>query len=83
MLPVFVYDTMKLSNRIAGPVVRLRSTMDQIRKGENTASLQFRDGDYWQEMADEFNEMVHELKRHERSLMERAEANASHEATAV
>lgn len=83
LLPVFVCDTLKLSNRIAGPIVRLRSTMTKIRNGEETEKVKFRDGDYWQEMAGEFNEMVHELKRHERSLLEHAASDESQLESAV
>ena len=74
MLPIFVYDTVKLSNRIAGPVSRLRSTMNSIKRGEDTAELKFRNIDFWQDMAVEFNEMVSELKKRERAMQAAVES---------
>jgi hypothetical protein len=81
MLPIFVYDTIKLSNRIAGPVYRLRSTMMSIKRGEETPELKFRSVDFWQEMAVEFNEMVTELKKREQILAEQHEADSPAELT--
>ena len=57
--------------------------MSLIRRGEDTPELTFRKADYWQEMADEFNDTVHELKRHERVLIERANAQESNESIPV
>jgi hypothetical protein len=55
LLPVVVYDFLKLSNRLAGPVFRLRKAMRALAAGEHVEPLRFRDGDFWREFADEFN----------------------------
>lgn len=70
LLPVFVYDTIKLSNRITGPIYRLRKTMRSIQTGQETPDLKFRDADFWQGMATEFNEMVAELRKTEQQLQD-------------
>lgn len=54
-LPVVVYDFLRVSNRLVGPVVRLRKAMRALAAGEHVEPLRFRDGDFWQEFADEFN----------------------------
>ena len=34
MLPIFIWDTIKLTNRIVGPMCRVRSTLRRINDGE-------------------------------------------------
>jgi hypothetical protein len=58
LLPVFLYDTVKLSNRFAGPVLRLRRAMTGIANGEPAERLNFRDNDFWRGMADDYNVLV-------------------------
>jgi hypothetical protein len=61
MLPVFVLDTIKLSHRFAGPIYRLRQTIRQIAQGDPPPRLKFRDFDFWQGLAKDFNRMVDRL----------------------
>lgn len=58
LLPVFVYDAIKLSNRFAGPVLRLRRVMNEIADGKPAERLAFRDNDFWLGMAKDFNSLV-------------------------
>ncbi len=62
MTPVIICDTIKLSNRFAGPVYRLRDTIRRINAGENPPPVHFREDDFWREMADEFNAMTLQLR---------------------
>ena len=62
MTPVIICDTIKLSNRFAGPVYRLRDTIRRINAGENPPPVHFREDDFWREMADEFNAMTLQLQ---------------------
>ena len=61
MLPVFVVDTVKLSHRFAGPIYRLRQTVKGLANGEDFRPLKFRDFDFWQGLALDFNKMVARL----------------------
>jgi len=63
MLPVFVLDTIKLSNRFAGPIYRLQQCMRQIAAGEPPKPLKFRENDFWQGLAETFNRMVDRLSQ--------------------
>lgn len=54
-LPTFVYDTLKMSNRFAGPISRLKSSLKMLAEGETVQPLKFREGDYWRELSDDFN----------------------------
>lgn len=61
MLPVFIVDTIKLSHRFAGPIHRLRSTIQSLAAGEKFTPMKFRDFDFWQDLAEDFNRMVEQL----------------------
>lgn len=58
LLPVFLYDTVKLSNRFAGPVLRLRRAMTAVAEGKPAERLNFRDNDFWRGMATDFNTLI-------------------------
>lgn len=62
LLPVVAYDMVQMSNRVAGPIVRLRGAMRQLAEGRPVAPLRFRENDFWREMADEFNAIAAQLQ---------------------
>lgn len=55
LAPLFVRDALRISNRLAGPMVRLRSSLRTLASGETCPPLVFRENDYWLESATEFN----------------------------
>ncbi|MFK7737249.1 MAG: hypothetical protein AB8B50_14535 [Pirellulaceae bacterium] len=65
IIPAFIYDSMKLSNRFAGPMVRLKDSISRLADGEPTPELNFRDGDFWKDVSTEFNRMVEKVKPQE------------------
>ena len=71
MLPVFLRDTLKLSNRFAGPMYRLRTSLKDVCDNGTTRPIKFRTGDFWQEVAGDFNTVIaqmDELRRENESL---------------
>ena len=62
LLPVFVVDTIKLSNRFAGPVYSLRRAMREIVQGKPPRKLKFRRHDFWHELAEDYNAMLLKLE---------------------
>jgi hypothetical protein len=58
LLPIIVLDSMRMSNRFAGPLVRLRRAMRRLAEGETVQPINFRDDDFWSEFAEEFNRML-------------------------
>lgn len=62
LMPIFLRDTMKLSNRFAGPMYRLRTALKSIADGAMPAPIKFRDGDFWLEAADDFNAVRDEIE---------------------
>ena len=68
LLPLAVFDVLRLSNRFVGPFFRLRGAMRQLARGERVDPIFFRRGDFWQEFADEFNAVAARLEAAERAL---------------
>ncbi len=64
LIPAFVWDTLKLSHRFAGPITRLRNALKDLTEGRAVAPLKFRENDFWQEIAANFNEAMR-LRRDE------------------
>jgi hypothetical protein len=58
LLPAFIYDSLKLSNRFAGPIIRFRKTMLTITETGTPRHLKFRKGDFWHDLANDFNDML-------------------------
>lgn len=66
LTPVVAYDLLRVTNRFAGPMFRLRREMRRLIDGESKYPLNFREDDYWGEMAVIFNQIrdeLHELRR--------------------
>ena len=58
LLPAFVLDTIRLSNRFAGPICRLRNALKNAAEGQPHQPLKFRGTDFWQGLADDYNAMM-------------------------
>ena len=54
ILPIIMFDCLKLTNRFAGPIFRLRRDLNNLAQGRTTYQANFRDSDYWHEIADSF-----------------------------
>ena len=63
LLPMVVVDIIRLSNRFAGPLVRLRRAMRALAQGEQVRPIHFRENDFWQEFADEFNAIAARMQQ--------------------
>ncbi len=63
VLPTFVYDTVKLSHRFAGPVVRLKDSLKKLADGQAVAPLNFRENDFWRELAEDFNRAADRVRQ--------------------
>lgn len=63
MLPLVLFDALRFSNRFAGPMHRLRREVKRLADGASYAPIDFRKGDYWYDLAQEFNRLAEQLKR--------------------
>jgi hypothetical protein len=61
LLPVFVMDAIKLSHRFAGPIFNLRRAIRKVAEGETPRKLKFRQGDFWHDLANDYNAMLSKL----------------------
>ncbi len=60
--PIFMYDVCLLTHRFAGPMVRLRRGMCELADGREVEHLHFRDRDFCQPLATEFNRVVDRIR---------------------
>ena len=72
LLPVVIYDSLRLSNRIAGPTFRLQGALRELASGESFPSLKFRRRDFWHDLAEDLNTLSLRLERMERTQREHA-----------
>jgi hypothetical protein len=70
LVPLIVIDCVRMSNRFAGPLYRLRRCMRDLGAGLPVPPIHFRDGDFWIEVADEFNAVSAKFQRLEEELAE-------------
>lgn len=63
LMPIVMFDLVRLSNRFTGPLFRMRGSMRQLARGERVQPLQFREGDFWHDVAEEFNAMADYVQR--------------------
>lgn len=61
LLPAMAFDMVRLTHRMVGPLVRLRSAMRGVAQGERISPLHFREDDFWRDCADEFNAILDRL----------------------
>jgi hypothetical protein len=77
LTPIMAFDFIRLSNRFAGPLVRLRRTMRDLGQGESVEPVVLRRSDFWREFADEFNAVITRVRQLESELAAlRSEATA-------
>lgn len=73
ILPGIVWDVIRLSHRFAGPMIRFRRAMRDLADGKPVAPLKFRDGDFWSDLASDFNDLAERVQ----SRAENCDASAS------
>ena len=63
LLPLAIYDVVRLSNMFAGPVYRLRKHFAALRNDIACAPFTTREDDYWRDLAAPINDMQAEILR--------------------
>jgi len=62
MLPIIVWDAVRFSRRVAGPVCQVRRSLNRRAKGEEIRPLQFRGNDLWKDLGDQINVLLNRLQ---------------------
>jgi len=83
LLPLFAWDTITLSNRFAGPIYRLHKTIRSLGAGEGFRPIKLRKGDFWTDLADDFNDMVERWNAENETDESDAETDAESDAVSV
>jgi hypothetical protein len=56
--PVFLNDLLKVSNRVFGPIPRIRASIDRLRAGETVSRMSVRPSDVHSELLDDINYLI-------------------------
>jgi hypothetical protein len=83
LLPVVAYDIVQMSNRFCGPLFRFRRCLRALARGEHVDPIGFREGDFWKELAQEFNSVAARVQREPPAAAPDAGATESPEPTAA
>ena len=67
-MPIVLYDVTMLTNRLLGPLVRLRREMRRLAEGQRVEPFEFREKDFLREFATEFNSVAERMARLEDEL---------------
>lgn len=62
LLPLLILDVIRVSNRFAGPVYRLKGALRDLADGTNVEPIKFREGDFWSNVAEEFNRVAGRMR---------------------
>ena len=58
IIPFAIYDMLKVSNRVVGPIIRMRNEMARFVNGEEVDLVVLRQDDFWHDFAAVFNEVI-------------------------
>ena len=61
-IPCVIFDAARLSNRIAGPMIRAQGMIRRVANGDAVPAIRLRAGDPWSEWMQEFNAMIARLQ---------------------
>lgn len=75
LLPIIVIDSVRQSNKFAGPMLRIRSAMQQLANGKPVQPIQFRKGDFWYDFAGDFNRVAARVGQETDVRIESAESS--------
>ena len=62
VFPVFVFDSIRMSHRFAGPMVSFGRALEKLAQGEQVPEVHFRKSDFWKQMADNLNRIANRLE---------------------
>lgn len=62
LFPAFIRDTLKTTNRFAGPISRLKTALRTAANGEPVERLKFREDDFWSDVAADFNRVADRIE---------------------
>ncbi|MCI0376505.1 MAG: hypothetical protein L0215_02745 [Gemmataceae bacterium] len=70
----FIYDCLRFTHRIVGPIYRFRRTVQAINAGEEVQLIQLREGDQLHGLKDDVNQMLRLLEERGVIVLKKAES---------
>jgi hypothetical protein len=84
LVPLIMFDVVAVSNRFVGPLLRMRRSMRLLAAAQPVESIHFREKDFWQDVAQEFNLVVARVAELEQELAEaKRQLAATNQETAI
>ena len=83
LLPAFIFDSVRFSHRIVGPVFRIRQVLQSLAAGESQRHVQFRKNDFWKEISADLNLVIDRLDNLQQAEESEASASATSNETPV
>ena len=62
LLPIVMFDVVRMSNRFVGPMIRLRGGLTELAETGRARPITFRDQDFWQPLAGDFNRVAERVE---------------------
>lgn len=62
VFPLLVWDGIRFSHRVAGPLVRLQNVLKQLSQGHRSPEVKLRKGDLMEQLAETVNELLRSQK---------------------
>jgi hypothetical protein len=78
---LFIFDIVRFSHRIVGPLYRFRKCLKAIAAGEEVALMELRKDDFLHELKDEFNEALKVLEQRGAVTLKTSAVNEDHKAS--
>jgi hypothetical protein len=66
ILPLFLFDCIRYSNRFAGPLKRLSEQLKQLAETGHAEPISIRENDFWSHLVTGFNRLVDESAKRQR-----------------
>ena len=75
IFPLLAWDSVRFSNRVAGPVYRISNSMRSLVNGDDVPLVKLRKGDFCTQLADDFNRVLelHQSNTQQQSEIEQEE----------
>lgn len=77
VIPLGIRDSFQFSNRIAGPMMRMKRNMADLAAGQPIHSIRLRPGDFFVDVVDQFNELTESYQKLQRENAELRGESAS------
>lgn len=61
LLPLLIFEMISHNKQFTGPIRRVRGEIQKLKDGQVIRELRLREGDYWHELVNDFNELADQI----------------------